>query len=105
MKILALERECPDAQSEDFAPLLREEALALWRLMQEGVVREHYFDADRHTAVLMLEASNLEEAVDQLRTLPLVSKGLIEFELIPLAPYSGYERLFAAADGGGKTSP
>ena len=36
----------------------------------------------------------MDEAEGLLDTLPLVKEGLIEFEVIPLAPYPGFERLF-----------
>lgn len=106
MKILALEREVPvkDAVTDaitdagpDPAPsasLLRAEARRLWELAQGSVVRESYFDADRHTAVLVLECADLDEARQHLSTLPLVEACLITFELIPLVPYSGFARLF-----------
>jgi hypothetical protein len=44
--------------------------------------------------VLMLECGTLEEAQRLLSGLPLVRAGLIKFELIPLAPYDGFARLF-----------
>lgn len=58
------------------------------------MIREVYFRADLHTAVLVLECDDLESAGEYLLTLPLVEVGLITFELIPLAPYTGFERLF-----------
>ena len=42
----------------------------------------------------MLECSSLAEAAAALDALPLVREGLITFELLPLAPYDGFERLF-----------
>ncbi len=96
MKILALERETTQVSTGDFAPHLRREALRAWELLQAGVLRELYFDRDRHTAVLMLECADVETARAALATLPLVEAGLISFELIPLVPYSGFARLFAA---------
>ncbi len=94
MKILALEHERPGSTPEQFQPLLKEEALAVWQLHQSGTLREIYFDACSHTAVLILECEKTEAAQAILATLPLVHAGLIEFELIPLAPYDGFARLF-----------
>jgi hypothetical protein len=45
--------------------------------------------------VLVLECADVQEAKRVLETLPLVRQGLIEFEIIPLLPYSGLSRLFA----------
>ncbi len=96
MKILALEREAADTTAADFAPHLPREALRAWELLQADIIRELYFDRDRHTAVLMLECADVEAARAALATLPLVEAGLITFDLIPLVPYSGFARLFAA---------
>ena len=37
---------------------------------------------------------NRRSLLSILATLPLVQEGLITFELIPLAPYPGFARLF-----------
>jgi hypothetical protein len=94
MKILALEKELPGVTSTQFQPLLKEEARCLWELQQVGLVREAHFDVKAHTAVLILECADEAAARLALAGLPLVQTGLIEFELIPLAPYDGYARLF-----------
>lgn len=95
MKLLAIERELPGVAAEDFAPHLAAEASCAWELYQAGTIRELYFRADRHEAVLVLECADVEEAQQALGTLPLVRESLIAFELIPLAPYPGFARLFA----------
>src|SRR5262245_16381825 len=94
MRILALEIETPGLSSDAFAPHLEDEARALWGLYQAGVVRESYFRADRHTAVLVLECESIAHAHQFLSALPLVQRQLIRFELIPLEPYAGYSRIF-----------
>lgn len=95
MKILALEQEKPGLTAEDFAPHLTAEARRVWDLHEQGILREIYFDADAHTAVLMLECDDIEQAQAILDDLPLVAAGLITFDVIPLAPYTGFTRLFA----------
>ncbi|MBL8130663.1 MAG: superoxide dismutase [Anaerolineae bacterium] len=94
MKVLALEREAPQATAEAFRRHLRAEARQVWALVQQGVVREIYFRADQHTAVLVLECDDAAAARAILDTLPLVQAGLIDFEIIALAPYDGFARLF-----------
>ena len=98
MKFLALEIEKPGLTGADFEPHLKPEAARAWALVQSGSLRELYFRADRHTAVLVLECASPEEAQQALDSLPLVKAGLITFELIPLAPYTGFARLFASPD-------
>ncbi len=94
MKLLAIEKEYDGKTAEDFQPHLEAEARQVWELYKKGVIREIYFRADQTSAVLILECDNLEEAKEKLSTLPLVREDLIYFELIPLVPYPGYERLF-----------
>jgi muconolactone delta-isomerase len=98
MKILALERELPGATGEAFQPLLKNEARHIWELQQSGKLREIYFHAEQHYAVLVLECSSVEEARQILSSFPLVAAGLIEFKIIPLSPYDGFARLFAEKD-------
>jgi len=97
VKILALERELPDATPEGFRRLGRAEAAVAWELYQAGVLRELYFRQDRPGAVLVLECTGLAAAEETLSTLPIVQAGLIAFDLIPLAPYPGFARLFGEA--------
>ncbi|MCD4685120.1 MAG: muconolactone Delta-isomerase family protein [Anaerolineae bacterium] len=97
MKLIALEHENPDARPLDFAPdLLAAEARRVYELQQAGVIREIHFRADRNEAVLILECDTLDDARAALDALPLVQAGLITFEIIPLKPYPGLARLFAA---------
>jgi hypothetical protein len=74
MKILVLEKPLPRASAKVFEPFLREEAARVWSLCQEGVIREIY------------------------STLPLVRENLVAFDVVPLMPYSGFERLFTVSD-------
>jgi hypothetical protein len=43
---------------------------------------------------LILECADTNEAQHLLESLPLVQAGLIRFDVIPLIPYPGFERLF-----------
>jgi hypothetical protein len=94
MKILALEKETDGVKPEQCTPYLKAEAEQVWKLVQDNLIREIYFRSDRSEAVLMLECADPGEAHRILETLPLVKKGLIDFELIPLKPYPGFDRLF-----------
>ncbi|NWG17644.1 MAG: superoxide dismutase [Chloroflexi bacterium] len=94
MKFLALERQVPGIADEQFAPHVKAEAARAWELYLSGVIRELYFRADRHEAVLVLECPDMDAARAALDSLPLVREGLIAFEIIPLVPYPGFARLF-----------
>lgn len=94
MKILAIEREAPETTPQHFRPYLEAEAAQVYTLYQAEVIRELYFHATQHTAILILECPDVETAQQRLSSLPLVQAGLICFDLIPLAPYPGFARLF-----------
>jgi muconolactone delta-isomerase len=95
MKILALEKDLPGVSDSRFTDeILKEEAARAWQLHQSGVIRELYFRADRDAAVLILECDSVDETRAVLSTLPLVRDKLIEFDVIPLAAYPGFARLF-----------
>ena len=95
MKILALEREVTGVADAQFTPaLLKSEAEQAWQLHTSDVIREMYFTADTHEAVLVLECASVEDAQHNLGKLPLVRAGLIAFDVVPLRPYDGFSRLF-----------
>jgi len=94
MKIIALEVEKKGLSKTDFDTYLKQEAAVVWNLQQRNFLREIYFNQNTHTAVLVLETSSTGQALEILNELPLVQAGLIDFELIPLAPYDGFSRLF-----------
>jgi hypothetical protein len=95
MKWIALETEVPQAGEVASEAVLQAEARFVWDLYLAGIVREAYFHANRHTAVLVLECKDEVEASDHLSRLPLVSAGHIRFELLPVVPYPGFGRLFS----------
>jgi muconolactone delta-isomerase len=94
MKILALEKDIPGTGDEQITSHLQAEARRAWELYKDGVFRELYFRRDRPEAVLILECKDTHEANQALSSLPLVKNGLITFDVIPLTPYPGFERLF-----------
>ncbi len=94
MKILALEVENKSALPEHFKPHFKNEALKVWELYKNGIIREIYFTEEGHNAVIILECGSGEEAKEHLDTLPLVKENLISFNIMPLVPYNGFERLF-----------
>ena len=95
MKILAIERDVQGVPGGAFtAALKKAEAARVWELYQGDVIHELYFRQDQSSAVLVLECTGVEEASRILAGLPLVAEGLTKFEIIPLAAYPGFARLF-----------
>jgi hypothetical protein len=93
MRILAIEQSIPGVDPDLIRSRLEEEAQAVWGLKMQDIVREIWFSPD-HRAVLMLECAGEAEAREALTRLPLFRDTLIGFELTPLLPYDGFDRLF-----------
>ncbi len=86
-----------DAQgvtADEFQARAEAEARKVWELQQNEFIRAAHFRRDQNEAVLILEAASVQEAESRLNELPYVEAGLISFELIPLKPYPGLQRLF-----------
>jgi hypothetical protein len=94
MKILAMEKENKAATAAEFERWGKEEAQQVWHLYKSEKIREIYFRGDKRAAVIMLECEGLDEARVILSQLPFVKNKLIDFDIIPLIPYDGFERLF-----------
>jgi hypothetical protein len=94
MKILAIAKVDPRTTLEKMQPHLEAEAKHAWKLYKEGTVREMYDRQDRRGVVFVLECSSVDEARKGLDELPFVREKLIDFEFIPLGPFSYFEMLF-----------
>jgi hypothetical protein len=70
------------------------EAHYVWQLYNSEAVREIYFRTDGQNAVLVMECQSLIEAKKIIEEFPLIKNNLIEFDIIPLKQYDGFERLF-----------
>jgi 5-methylthioribose kinase len=92
MKILAIEKENEITDWTREKETLEQEASHVYKAYLSGFVREIYFNEHKN-AVLILECDSIEKARELLDGFPLVSKKLVSFELMQLAPYSGYLRL------------
>lgn len=51
--------------------------------------------ADMSGAVMIWELPSLEKVETELERLPMVQAGVLEYEVIPLKPYTGLAELFA----------
>lgn len=92
MKILAIEREMKGVKWDNVSDLLKNEARHVFELYLSDTLREIYFTEDKN-AVLVLEAKDKSTAKQMLDSFPLVESGMIQFDLMELWPYNGYERL------------
>ncbi len=92
MKILAIEKELKLVDWKNETQTLIEEAKSAYKLMLSGNLREIYFSENKN-AVLILECEDKNVAKQLLDKLPLVKKGIIDFEIMELQPYTGFTRL------------
>jgi hypothetical protein len=94
MKILAVAKVDPQTTPEKIQPHLEAEVKHAWTLYKEGTLREMYDRQDRLGVVFILECSGVDEARKRLAELPFVREKLIDFDVIPLGPFSHLEMLF-----------
>ena len=95
MKILAIAKVDPQTTLDMIQPHLEAEVKCAWKMYKEGSLREMYNWQDRRLGVVfILECSGVNEARKILDELPFVREKFIDFEIIPLGPFSYFETLF-----------
>ena len=95
MKIIAFDKiNLAPEEMGKIDPLLNAEARHTWEMYKSGKFREIYFRTDHPGAVIILECENVDEAKKLMADLPLVKAGYIEFEYIPVGPFTPFEGLF-----------
>ncbi len=95
MQVLVIARVIAGTAIEKVLPLVKPEAAKVWEYYAADLVRTVHYFADNSGAVLLFEAPNLEAVNGAVTQLPMVQAGLLECEVIPLAPYTGIAELFA----------
>lgn len=85
-KILAIGRLTAIAGGAALKPILPSEVRETVRLYLAGKIEQWYFKPDDSAVVFILNLTDIKEAHDLLAQLPLGRAGLMEFELIRLAP-------------------
>lgn len=98
MKVLVLPKPMEGIPREQLLQRAREEIRAVWDLYEQGIVREFYTRVNEPgRVVLILESASVEAAQEALATLPFAQLHLLDFDVIPLAPFVGLTRLFQAS--------
>jgi hypothetical protein len=97
MKILVLPKPIEGVSREEMLRHAPAEIQAVWELYKQGIVREFYTRANEPgRVVLVFENASEEAAREAIASLPFVQLHLIDFDVIPLAPFYGLENLSAA---------
>jgi len=81
--------------AERFAAHQIAEELVVWELQRDGRLRNIHYLVDRIGVVLMFETASADEARGIVARLPMVEAGLLAADVLPLAPFTGIEELFA----------
>ncbi|HRZ96391.1 MAG TPA: hypothetical protein P5084_02465 [Paludibacter sp.] len=92
MKFLAIEKDIPNTNRGNIEKILADEARKVYELYLSGALREIYFN-EAHNAVLILECESKNQAFQLLDSLPLIKSKMIEFEVMELLPYTGFQRI------------
>lgn len=95
MQFLVILRGVSGVDIGDLQALAEAEQKRLWQFHQQSVISQIFYRADELDLVLLCQGESLAEVKAQLQTLPMVSARLFTLELMPLAPYTGFEMLFA----------
>ncbi len=101
MQVLAVLKTLPSTTMDHIGPLIKPEAAELWTMVLDGTLRStHFIQAPAakfpEGVVLLLETDSPEKARVLIDRLPMVSHGLVEADVLPLAPFTSYAALFAA---------
>jgi hypothetical protein len=95
VKFLCLDIPQPGASMEKYMPHMLDEVRHSWQLYKNGMVRDIYFRQDRPGVAIIAEADSTEAARKALSEFPLAKAGLIDWDVIPLGPFTNWEMLFA----------
>lgn len=98
MKLLCLDIPRPGATLEQYQPHLLDEIRHTWAAYKSGLIRDIYFRQDRPGVAIMLEADSVEAGKVALSQVPLAKAGLLDWDVIPLGPFTNWELLFAPGD-------
>ena len=90
MKFVAVLTRKAEFEAEAFQPHLPAEIDRAKQLYTQGSFREIYSRSDGKGAILVIEASDQSEAEGFVRSLPLVEKQMLEYEIYGAAPYRGF---------------
>ena len=95
MQFLIIGRIVAGTAVEQVLPFVKPEAAKVWELYASDRLRSIHYIADKSGAVLLCEANNVEEINTMTAQLPMAQAGVMQFEIIPLLPYTGTAELFA----------
>lgn len=95
MQHIAVLKLKPDATEEAQAKHRRAEVEMVWDLTVSDTLRAiHFFSGPGRGAVLHLETPDRASAEAVVARLPMVAAGVLQVEILSLAPFTGFAALF-----------
>ncbi|WP_432377385.1 superoxide dismutase [Duganella sp. P38] len=94
MKLLCLDIPQPGVTPDQYRPHLLDEVRYAWELHRTGIIREIYARQDRPGVAIVVECASPAAAREAMAAFPLVTQGLIDWEIIPLGVFTGWEALW-----------
>lgn len=88
MQIIAMDRLKPGVSEERIGAYLLDEIRAGLVLYLKDKIRTFWFRQDAPGAVLLMECESMEEARSLVDSLPFVTEGIVDFDLIPIGPFA-----------------
>lgn len=99
MQFLVLATLSDKVKYEEMASLIHEETRMSWELYKSDAVRSIHHRQDVRGVAIMFEADSKEFVQKAMDSLPLAKAGFLSIDMIiPLKPYTSWERLFRATD-------
>ena len=102
MQFLAIMKSSPEGPHEKLKSLQKAETVEAWDMTRADVMRMLWYIPGEHGplgTVALLECANKQEAQEKCGKFPFVANGVVTLDLIPLAPCTAYELLFAPTNG------
>jgi muconolactone delta-isomerase len=91
MQFISISRRLIEQFSdEEFAAHIDAERERVRELYRDGVVRSIWSRKDAAGAVMLLECSDEAAARAAVDSLPLARRGMLEVQILPLAPYPAF---------------
>ena len=94
MKFLVLLTPMAGKSQEEFAPHAISETIAVWSAYSAGHLREFYFSPDPVIVTLIYELPDHAAVARELDSLPMVTGGLLDRQIVALGPLPQFAVLF-----------
>jgi hypothetical protein len=95
VQFLIIGRVKAETKIEQVLPVVKPEAAKAWEFYASDRLRSIHYIADKSGAVLLCEANNVEAINAMIAQFPMAQADVMQFEVIPLLPYTGTAELFA----------